>query len=691
MRIGIDVGGTFTHAVALAGTGDRVVAKARVPTTHVAAEGVARGVAEVLRSLLREGGITADHIGLIAHSTTQATNALLEGDVASVGVLAVGRGVEGARVRRDTNLRRLDLPSGSVVVPHRYLELSREVPGALGRLVRELAHEGTDVIVAAEAYSVNDPSGELRVVDAARQEGLLATGTHEVSGLYGLRSRTRTSVINASILPKMIAAVRATESAVHAMGIRAPLMVVRSDGGVMTASEVGVRPVRTILSGPAAGVAAAVVHLGVADGVFVEVGGTSTDISVIVDGKARERTATVGGHRLHLRTLDIQTIPVAGGSMLRVGDDGRVQVGPRSAHIAGLRYYSFDPSAAPSSAACVAPVRTDPAEYVVLSSDDAHWAFTLTCAQRTLDGQCPRLGSELAGALLGCSGEQLCRMMLAAAGARAAEVVRHVAEEAGLSGSRLRLIGGGGGCDALVPATAVALGLDWHRCRDAEVISAVGAARAVLRDSISRNIAHPDESDLAALRGEVVESLTRMGAAAERVAVEVEVDAAAGVVTATGTAPIQLDAAPIPSGDGVDTEGVVRTALGLAEGAAVESVCGVGDFSVCRSRVRRRGLAGVLGAYREPVAVIDACGRVRLQREHATVVVSDRENAVRVLGDLAEYGDHGARLPATVVVLLGRLLDLSSVPDVQTAQAVLKTELENHPSNLPVAFIRGSQ
>ena len=94
----------------------------------------------------------------------------------------------------------------------------------------------------------------------------------------------------------------------------------------------------------------------------------------------------IGGHRLHLRTLDIETISVAGGSMLRASRDGAVEVGPRSAHIAGLPYYCFDPEAQPSEAEWIAPLPGDPAEYIVLRSGDARWAFTVTCAQRTLDG-----------------------------------------------------------------------------------------------------------------------------------------------------------------------------------------------------------------------------------------------------------------------------------------------------------------
>ncbi|MGA1368073.1 MAG: hydantoinase/oxoprolinase N-terminal domain-containing protein, partial [Blastocatellia bacterium] len=243
VRIGIDVGGTFTDVVAIDQTTRELIGQLKVPTSHAAREGVARGIVEALERLLAAFDIRPEQVSFIAHSTTQATNALLEGDVATVGVVGIGQGLEGWLVRRATRIPPIPLTSlHRLVPPHVYLDLgslksedrTKGIDQAIDQAIDQLRAAGAEVIVASEAFGVDRTALEDLVVERAQAMGLRATSGHEVSSLYGLRVRTRTAVINGAILPKMIETAEMTERCVRETGITAPLMIMRSDGGVAT-------------------------------------------------------------------------------------------------------------------------------------------------------------------------------------------------------------------------------------------------------------------------------------------------------------------------------------------------------------------------------------------------------------------------------------------------------------------------
>lgn len=345
VRMGIDVGGTHTKAVAIDNATHEIIGKSSVKTTHDDKAGVATGVVQAFKNCLKENNIDPKDVIFVAHSTTQATNALIEGDVAQVGVIGIGgKGPGGWIAKAQTNLKDIDLGSGrSIHLHNRYLVDDTLSDASVKAAIQELTGEGAQVIVASEVYGVDDMENETGVCGIAKQMGLEATAASEITKLYGLTRRTRTAAINASILPKMLNTANETEESVRSAGVEVPLMIMRGDGGVMEISEMKKRPVLTMLSGPAASVMGSLMYLRASNGVYFEVGGTTTNIGVIKDGRPAIDYSIVGGHRTYISSLDVRVLGVAGGSMVRADKSGVKDVGPRSAHIAGMDYAVFTP------------------------------------------------------------------------------------------------------------------------------------------------------------------------------------------------------------------------------------------------------------------------------------------------------------------------------------------------------------
>ena len=203
LRVGVDVGGTFTKAVAVSTQPLALRAHAVVPTTHSAPDGVVEGVAEALRRLLDELGDDRALVDLVAYSTTTAMNALLEGDVARVGVVGIGADPDLRRARKRTRVGELPLAAGHVLhSDHVFLDathgLSEE---AVDAALDELQRLGCGAIAVSGAYSVDAPEQEDLVVERARMRGLPSCAGHELTGTYGLEVRTVSAAVNASILP----------------------------------------------------------------------------------------------------------------------------------------------------------------------------------------------------------------------------------------------------------------------------------------------------------------------------------------------------------------------------------------------------------------------------------------------------------------------------------------------------------
>jgi N-methylhydantoinase A len=674
-----------------------------VPTTHDAPEGVAAGIVAALAAALALPGVEASRIAFIAHSTTQATNALLEGDVARVGIVGL-HGPLGWLERAQLRVPAIVLGPGATLVPE--IAYARgDDRTQIARALERLVAAGAGAVVASEAFGVDAPAHERVAVALARERGIVATAGHEVATTYGLRARTRTAVLNAAILPRMERTARMTAAAVASAGIGVPLMIMRSDGGVMDVAEVARRPILTMLSGPAAGIAGALLHENVTDGIFIEVGGTSADCSVIRRGQPQMRPARVGGHRTMLRTLDVRTLAIAGGSIPRLAPGGRGpsalrDVGPRSAHIAGLGYAAFTEAAALAGARAIAiaPLPNDPDDYVALElRDGRRITVTPTCAANVLgyvpagdfasgDAESARLACALVGAACGLTAQEFARAVLVRAAEKLRVAIDELAADYELAREDIELVGGGGGAAALVPFAAEMLGLPHRLARDAEVISPLGVALALVRDVVERTIVAPSAEDVVRVRREAVERVVAAGAAHALVEVTVEIDARRNLVraTASGATAAAAQAAVRPTASKAERRASAARSLRMPAAAPIERAR-AGTFIVYAASDRPQADA----------CLVDERGVVHLTQRRAVVRATTVAHVPKTLADLLEattaFGDVGRALPAVVLAYGTRVADLGTLAEAEHVLALAAEELRGLGGGEAVAIFAAAR
>lgn len=707
IRVGIDVGGTFTHAVAIDSETMKLVGRVKVPTTHRDKEGVALGIIEALKKLLSDASIEPSDVGFIAHSTTQATNALLEGDVAAVGIISMGAGLNAGIASNVSKLGKIELaPDKYLATYHEFFNTSKPitremVTAAVDRLVKQ----GARAIAVSEAFAVDDPKNEEFVVSIVREMGLPATAGHEVSQLYGYKVRTRTAVINASMLPKMIESADMTESSVRDAGITAPVMIMRSDGGVMDIAAMRKRPILTMLSGPAAGVAAAMMFLRISDGIFLEVGGTSTDISAISNGRAKIKSAEIGGHRVYMRTLDVRTVGVAGGSLPRVKDGKLFDIGPRSAHIAGLHYSSFEQMISDATVQLIKPMPDDPDDYVMIQdqSGERRQCVTPTCAANLLglvpDDNCAKgeitsveSAMKALAAKVSSTPQEAATDMLRLAAKKCIPVVQALIKDHKLDAELVTLIGGGGGAAAIVPFVAKEMNLRFQIAEHADVISAIGVGLALIRETIERQVVNPSDDDILRIRQEAHAAVEKMGADPASIEVHIEIDTRTSVVraTAVGATSMTRDSDVKQASSAEERKTLVAESMRVSPMQVKLEFDGK-FFQVYTTEKVESRLLGLFKHHLKSVRVLDHVGGIRLQFKNAAFKECAVDAADRAISSLieehSEWGDAGKVIPDMVLLAGAKIIDLSGLLDSNQVLALARAEMESMPRDAQIVAI----
>ncbi len=695
VRIGIDVGGTFTDAVAIDNDTYELIGTVKVPTTHTAKEGVAAGIVQVLHKVMEQCSIKPEDVVFIAHGTTQATNALLEGDVAKVGVITLGSGLQGAKSKGDTTMGDIELAPGKYLVScNEYVDTAAgDVEAAINQAVEKLKSQQCTSIVAAEAFSVDDPTNENLAVKVCSEHGLPATATNDISKLYGLKIRTRTAVVNASIMPKMLEAANMTEQSIKGADIQSPLMVMRCDGGVMTVDEVRNRPILTILSGPAAGVAGALMYEKLTDGIFFEVGGTSTDISCVKDGKVMVQYAEVGGHKTYLNSLDVRTVGIGGGSMVQIRDGKAVDTGPRSAHIAGLDYevYTDPDKIVEPRLTTVKPTPTDPEYACIECAGGVRVSLTMAGAANIAgyvrpedyaygNVEAARKAWQPLADSMGCTVEEAARKVLDYAAAKNSKVASQLMKDYKMDPRTTIFVGGGGGAAAVVPHLAETMQHKHHLAKNAPVISTIGVALAMVRDMVERSVTNPTQDDIISVRREAELKAIQNGAAPGTVEVSVEVDTQRNIVRAVAVGATELRSKDRLHKALSEEELLKVVAENLnAPVSELSVVARNGSMTAVQCEKVEKRLFGLMKKSVKQLRLVDEEGVIRLQKNNALVrqsTVGTWQNDLDwLLEELTVYNDGGTNLPNMYVVLGKRIIDLSGMQSPEQIVSLGNVEL----------------
>jgi len=360
IRIGVDIGGTFTDIVAVAPDGK--VARRKLPSTP---GDYSLAIRDGFADLFADSGIAPDTVAAVVHGTTVATNAILEGHGAETALITTAgfRDVlELCRIRLP-ELYNLNFERARPLVPRRRRFEVTERIGPRGEVLTRLDLRSVETAIAkvkasgAKALAIcllhayANPAHERKIMAMARKalgRGVYICASSEVLPEIREYERTSTTTINAYVGPVVRSYVGALERRIGDLGIEAPLLVMQSSGGILGAEAVLEKPAYIVESGPAAGViggAALALRSGYPNVITIDMGGTTAKASMVEGGlvtKTSEYEVGAGinlssqmvkgrGHALKLPVIDVSEIGAGGGSLAAVDRAGLLSVGPESA------------------------------------------------------------------------------------------------------------------------------------------------------------------------------------------------------------------------------------------------------------------------------------------------------------------------------------------------------------------------
>lgn len=331
LLLGVDTGGTYTDAVIIRDERE-VIASAKALTTR---HDLAIGVGGAVRKVLADSGVAAEDIALASLSTTLATNALVEGQGGRVALIYIGF--------KERDLETHGLLEALKGDPHIVLAGGHNHAGGEAvaldedRLRAFLAEHGANVggFAVASQFATRNPAHELRAMALiAGMTGKPVSASHQLSAKLNGPKRAMTAVLNARLIGMIDRLIGRAEDTLKALGVTAPLMVVRGDGALISSAQARERPIETILSGPAASIVGARWMTGAEHALVSDIGGTTTDVALLKDGRPAidPAGARVGPYRTMVEAVAMRTTGLGGDSevhFLTEGLVGGVSLGPR--------------------------------------------------------------------------------------------------------------------------------------------------------------------------------------------------------------------------------------------------------------------------------------------------------------------------------------------------------------------------
>jgi len=464
VRIGIDTGGTFTDVVAVDEVDGRRVTSKTPSTPADPAEGFMAAVAQALELL----GAQPQDVASVVHGTTVATNHLLEGGIGRLGFVTT----EGYGAMLE--IARQSVPDGYGnswfwVKPPRIVpaDLVRTVGGRLAadgsqvrpfdtaqavEVARWFREQGVDTIGVCLLHSYANPAHERAMGEVLAREhpAAVVSLSSEVLREYREYERSMTTLVDAAVKPRVARYVASIAQRLDALaGREVPFSVMQSNGGVLSAAQVARQPVRTVLSGPAAGAlgAALVARSAGFDRVLtLDGGGTSTDVALVLGGEPAVTTeGSVGAYPTRIPMIDVVTVGAGGGSVAWISPEGTLKVGPRSA--------GADPGPMCYGRGGTEPTVTD--AHLVLGRVPPH----LLGGRIPLDAGAARAGLAALGERLGMDVEQVAAGVLEISAWNQANALRQVSVKRGLDVRDFVLTTFGGSGSLLACRLADVLGL----------------------------------------------------------------------------------------------------------------------------------------------------------------------------------------------------------------------------------------